>query len=76
MGISWFRALPLVRFIVDHHWQLDELPLFILRQMDRLCTSFALQMVLVAPSVDILYGLSKSAESGLQRCNRHAMPFS
>ena len=74
MAISCFRALPLARFIVDHHWQLDELPLFILRQMDKLCASFALWTVLVAPSVAVLYALLKSAESGLQRCSRHAMP--
>ena len=74
MAISCFRALPLARFIVDHHWQLDELPLFILRQMDKLCASFALWTVLVAPSVAGLYALLKSAESGLQRCSRHAMP--
>ena len=75
MGISWFRLQPPARSIVDHHWRLDKVPLFILRRMDRLCASFALWTELVAPSVAVLYALSKSAESGLWRCTRHALPF-
>ena len=75
MGISWFRPQPLARFIADHHWRLDKVALFILRLMDRLCASFALWTVLVAPIVAVLYALSKSTESGLRRCSRHALPF-
>ena len=73
MGISWFRALPLARFIVDRHWQLDQLPLFTLHRIERLCASFALWTVLVAPCVAVLYAFWKSAESGLPRCSRHAL---
>ena len=64
-----------MRFIVDHHWRLDKVPLFILRRIDRLCASFALWTTLVAASVEVLYALSRSAESGLWRCSRHAFPF-
>ena len=74
-GNSWFRPQPPACFIVDHHWRLDKVPLFILRWMDRLCASSALWIVLVAPSVAVMYAPSKSAENGLWRWSRHASPF-
>ena len=63
-----------MRFIVDHHWRLDKVPLFILRRIDRLCASFALWTTLVAASVEVLYALSRD----LQRVGCGgvvAMPF-
>ena len=74
MGISWWRPHPLMRFIVDHHWRLDKVPLFILRRIDRLCAYFALWTTLVAASVEVLYALSRD----LQRVGCGgvvAMPF-